>query len=280
LTAALRALAPGSSIAAAPMEVLTDHPGRRRVVRVDDVVVKAFSSSEHAAWEREVAGLRAAGPEVAVELVAHGERWTATRFVSGTEVPMRLEVGEVAIHQALGPWLARLHDRPPWGLRAWSVVDRLRERVASPPAGCPDALAADVGRLVEPLLRLAREDTLVHGDWGTANVLVPADDPAHVLRIIDFEDAHRGDPAEDFAWQVLAGPGPDGVQLPAMAATYAPVRSLGRHPVERLVVAGAEKCLDVLGWSLSGEPGARFSDRCRRTLEELVAGTWPAWPTT
>ena len=44
------------------------------------------------------------------------------------------------------------------------------------------------------------------------------------------------------------------------------------------VVAGAELCLDVLGWQLEGETAERFWARCRQTLDELVAGTWPAWP--
>jgi hypothetical protein len=208
-----------------------------------------------------------------VELVDRGERWTATRFVDGV-VPMSLEVEDAAIHGALGPWLAALHDRPPWGLRAWSVVDRLRSSLAAPPPTCPPALLADVARLVEPMLGLLREDTLVHGDWGTANVLVAADDPTRILAVIDFEDAHRGDPAEDFAWPVLAGPA--GVAAGAMAATYG--RELGSHAVERLVVAGAEKCLDVLGWTLPPDQAVRFHDRCRRTLDELVGGTWPAVP--
>lgn len=107
-----------------------------------------------------------------------------------------------------------------------------------------------------------------------ANVLVRPDDPARIVAIIDFEDAHRGDEAEDFAWQVLAGP--TSTQLTAMAATYG--RALGPHAVERLVVAGAEKCLDVLGWTLSGPDGPRFRERCVATLDQLVAGPWPAWP--
>jgi aminoglycoside phosphotransferase (APT) family kinase protein len=257
-------------------EVLAVQKGRRQVVRAGDVVVKAFASVEQAAFERERAGLRAlAGTGVAVELVADGERWTATRHVPGTTVPMHLGVDEGAIHRALGPWLASLHAIAPTGLAPWSVVDRLRARLADPPPGCPPALAADVGRLVEPWLGLIVDDAFVHGDWGTANVLVRPDAPTEVVAVIDLEDAHRGDPAEDFAWPVLAGPdGPP--QQAAMASTYG--RPLGPHAVERLVVCGAEKCLDVLGWTLSGDQGARFNDRCRQTLEELVAGVRPPAP--
>ena len=258
-------------------EVLAVQKGRRRVVRAGDLVVKAFATVEIAAFERERAGLLAlAGTAgLGVELVAHGDRWTATRWVPGTTVPMHLGVDEGAIHRALGPWLAALHQVAPDGLAPWSVVDRLRGRLADPPPGCPPALAAAVGDLVEPWLGLVVDDAFVHGDWGTANVLVRPEAPTEIVAVIDFEDAHRGDPAEDFAWPVLAGPaGPP--QEAAMAATYG--RSLGPHAVERLVVCGAEKCLDVLGWTLSGDQGARFHDRCRRTLEELVAGVRPVAP--
>lgn len=257
------------------LEVLAVQKGRRVAVRRGTVVIKAFDPSEVAAFDRERAGLAAvAGRGLAVELVASGERWVATRYVGGTTVPMHLDVGEVAIHHALGRSLARLHDVPPAGLAPWSVVDRLRGRVADPPPRCPPGLAAAVGRMVEPLLGLVADGTFVHGDWGTANVLVRPEAPTEVVAIVDFEDAHRGDAAEDFAWQVLAGP--VGPQIAAMTSTYG--RSLGPHPDERLVVAGAEKCLDVLGWTLSGDRGPRFHERCRATLEELVDGTWPPAP--
>jgi Ser/Thr protein kinase RdoA (MazF antagonist) len=272
LAAALAVLPPGD------VRELAVQKGRRVVVRAGDLVVKAFSSLEQAAFERERAGLQAlasGAPGLAVEPVASGERWVATRFVPGAEAPMRLAVDEVAIHRALGPWLARLHAVPPVGLAPWSVVDRLRARLgADLPAGCPPSLAADVRRMVEPLLGLVVEDGFVHGDWGTANVLVDPAAPTSILAVIDLEDAHRGDPAEDFAWPVLAGP--RGVQAAAMAATYG--RGLGPHAVERLVVAAAEKCLDVLGWRLDGAEGRRFHDRCRTTLAELVDGRWPEPP--
>jgi aminoglycoside phosphotransferase (APT) family kinase protein len=260
------------------VDVLADHPGRRRVVRAGDAVVKAFASAEVDAWQREAAGLRAvAGSGVAVELVGEGERWTATRVLDGI-VPMSTDVDEVAINRALGPALVALHAVPPVGLPQWSVVDRLRARLASPPPTCSASLAGAVATLVEPLLGAVTPPTcFVHGDWGTANVLVDPAAPTRILAIIDFEDAHAGDAAEDFKWQVLAGPASD--QFTPMAATYAAEADLGPNAAERLVVAGAELCLDVLGWSLEGETGARFWGRCRQTLEELVDGTWPAWPT-
>ena len=259
------------------VEVLADHPGRRRVVRVGDVVVKAFSPAEVDAWRREAAGLRAvAGTGLAVALVADGERWTATCVLEGI-VAMDTGVDEVAIHRALGPALAALHAVPPDGLPEWSVVDRLRARLASPPSTCPAALVRVVASLVEPLLATVTPPThFVHGDWGTANVLVDPSEPTRILAILDFEDAHAGDAAEDFTWQVLAGPTSD--QCTPMVETYAAQADLGPNATERLVVAGAERCLDVLGWQLEGEAAERFHGVCIATLDELAAGTWPAWP--
>ena len=260
-------------------DLLAAHPGRRRVARVGDAVVKAFAADEEAAWRREVAGLRAvAGRPWAPELVAVGERWSATRFLEGAVVPMDEDVGNAEIHEAIGAPLAALHAVAPVGLAPWPVADRLRAFLAAPPATCPAALASDVGRLVEPLLPLVQEGTFVHGDWGTANVLVRTDALTDVVAIIDFEDAHVGDAAEDLKWQVLSGP--DSEDLRSLGPAYvAAGGDLGANAVERLVVAGAELCLDVLGWANLSPPVAeRFHARCRRTLEELVAGSWPDWP--
>ena len=207
-----------------------------------------------------------------------GDGWSATRVLDGI-VPMSTEVEEVAIHRAIGPPLAALHAVAPDGLPEWSVVDRLRAHLAAPPATCPPALARAVSSLVDPLLGAVTAPVgFVHGDWGTANVLVDPAALTRVLAVIDFEDAHAGDAAEDFKWQVLAGPTSD--QFTAMAQTYvAAGGDLGADAVERLVVAGAELCLDVLGWSNLSPPVAeRFHGRCRQTLEELVGGAWPTWP--
>jgi aminoglycoside phosphotransferase (APT) family kinase protein len=255
-------------------EVLAAHPGRRRVVRAGDAVVKAFSSAERPAWEREVAGLRAVGasgdPGLAVELRGSGERWSATAWVEGAP-PLRADaLDDLAVHRALGPWLARLHAVPPAGLSDWPVADRLRALLTEPPSTVPGALVRSVSATVEPLLATLRGGTFVHGDWGTANVLV--DPSGEILAIIDFEDAHAGEPAEDFAWQVLAGP--ELAQLAPMAETYVAAGGrLGPNAVERLVVCGAHLCLEVAGWGLPGH-----TERCVATLDELTTARWPDWP--
>ena len=82
--------------------VLADHPGRRRVVRVGGIVVKAFAPIEAMACQREACGLRAtAGTGLAVELIASGPLWTATRWVEGVD-PMLVDVDPDAIHGSPG----------------------------------------------------------------------------------------------------------------------------------------------------------------------------------
>ena len=134
------------------------------------------------------------------------------------------------------------------------------------------------GELVTPWLPLLRHDTFVHGDWGTSNVLVPEGGEVSVVATIDFEDSHVGDPAEDFKWQVLAGPASP--EYIAMGAGYeAGGGSLGPHAEERLAVAGGELCLGVLGWDLGdAEVPRRHADRCIATLEAMLSGSLPRAP--
>ena len=127
------------------------------------------------------------------------------------------------------------------------------------------------------LLPAAATQCYVHGDCGTANVIVDREGAATVLRLVDFEDSHVGDPAEDFKWQVLAGP--QSLQYTAMRAGYATAgRTLGPRADERLALAGAELCLDVLRWDALGDRDATFQERCLQTLDQLVSGHLPAPP--
>jgi aminoglycoside phosphotransferase (APT) family kinase protein len=133
--------------------------------------------------------------------------------------------------------------------------------------------------MVEPwmLLPAAVTQRYVHGDFGTSNVIVDREGAATVLTLVDFEDSHVGDPAEDFKWQVLAGP--QSLQYAAMRAGYATAgRALGPKADERLALAGAELCLDVLHWDAPGDRVATFQDRCVQTLDQLVCGQLPEPP--
>jgi hypothetical protein len=66
------------ALALSAPDLLRDLPGRRRVLRAGDVVLKAFATAERDAWLRERAGLRALqGTGLAPDLLSEGERWVA-----------------------------------------------------------------------------------------------------------------------------------------------------------------------------------------------------------
>ena len=133
--------------------------------------------------------------------------------------------------------------------------------------------------MVDPWIPLpaAAMQRYVHGDWGISNVVVDPDSPTTVLTVVDFEDSHIGDPAEDFRWQVLAGP--QSLEYSAMRTGYGTAgRTLGPRAAERLALAGAELCLDVLRWDVPGDRVAGFQERSLRTLEEFLAGQLPEPP--
>lgn len=255
------------ALALSAPDLLRDLPGRRRVLRAGDVVLKAFATAERDAWLRERAGLRALqGTGLAPELLSEGERWVAVSRVQGkppkdTEEP---------VHHALGRWLRRLHDVAPDGLAAWPLADRLQHLLRSPPQGCCERLAADVAAAAQDWLPHLREETFVHGDWGDSNVLSAVDEPARLLCIIDFEDVRVGDAAEDFKWQAMTGP--TSTTLPPMLASYG---DLGPRAGERLAAATAEHCLEVLGWGGSGAGRARTESVCLPTLRALADGWLP-----
>lgn len=123
--------------------------------------------------------------------------------------------GQRADHQAgrrLGQFLVTLHQRSVSLAAELGVPDATASR---------DRLAADLDRMrasVLPLLpaalrpigsalldRVARSspDTLVHGDLGPGHLLVHA---GRLHGVIDWTDAHVGDPAIDLAWALHGSP--------------------------------------------------------------------------
>ncbi|MFB7723578.1 phosphotransferase [Nocardia sp. NPDC056100] len=130
------------------------------------------------------------------------------RFVPGAEL-----TEPTANHgRALGEFLRALHDVP--------ANDALRHGLP-PEAHTRTGRAADIDRFrteVVPLLPAAQRDsalslldaavvlpadTVVHGDLGPEHVLA---ENGTLSGIIDFSDAHLGDPAIDLAWALFGTP--------------------------------------------------------------------------
>lgn len=130
------------------------------------------------------------------------------RFVPGAEL-----TDPTANHgRALGEFLRALHDIP--------ANDAVRHGLP-PEAHTRTERAADIGRFrteVVPLLIAAQRGsalslldaalalpagTVVHGDLGPEHVLA---ENGTLSGIIDFGDAHLGDPAIDLAWALFGTP--------------------------------------------------------------------------
>jgi len=196
-------------------------------------------------------------------LIASGECWTATQFVQG----IRPERDGDVLHYEMGRVLAQIHATEPIGLEAWPVAERLCHQLENPPSACPPSLLRAIASLATDWLPMLREDCLVHGDWVSANVLVAPDEQTKVMSIIDFEDSHLGDPAEDFRYQAFGGP--TSIQLPRSLAGYA--KSLGEHATERVSVAAAQFCLEVLEW----DGPVHMHETSLATMKALVDGWRP-----
>jgi aminoglycoside phosphotransferase (APT) family kinase protein len=248
--------------------VLKDLPGRRRITRYGELVVKSFATIEADAFERERAGLLSlASTGLAPALFSHGESWVATAWLDGEPIE---EAGDDA-HRSLGRWLARLHAVDPAGLPPWPLAQRLRAGLSDPPDSCPADLVEPLAAAAERWIPHLRSDTFVHGDWGDSNVLANPEDPTDIRAIIDFEDCHVGDAAEDFRWQAMTGPA--STMLAPMLQTYG---DMGPYAGERIAAATTELIIDVLSWYSAPEEIERAQRNCLPTLRALIDGWLPA----
>jgi len=130
---------------------------------------------------------------------------------------------DLASGRRLGQFLLALHQHPVDEAVARGVPDAptSRQRRLADLARChshvlpmlPTGLAATGAALLDRLAE-APHDTLVHGDLGPDHLLV------HVGRlhgVIDWTDAHVGDPAADLSWALN---GSDAAFAQGVAATY------------------------------------------------------------
>lgn len=120
-----------------------------------------------------------------------------------------LESPTAAHGRALGHFLRALHDTDVDQATAHGLRDAraeyaedltlFRERVIPL---LPTSLHADGTSLLDALDN-ATTDTVVHGDLGPEHVLASG---GHLSGVIDFGDAHAGDPAIDLSWTLHGTP--------------------------------------------------------------------------
>lgn len=235
-----------------------------------------FANSQRDDWNREVAAydaLAATGNDLAPELLGVGPLWVATEWLDLVTAESA-DAADDALNIASGHSLTALHVTPTRNMPSRSMPKRLEGWLAGGSETCPAALLAKVREVIEPLASLCLETSFTHGDWGSANVLVRSDSPGQIAKIIDFEDSHRGDPAEDFKWQLIEGPPWTAYQ--AMASAYREHGgSLGPNASERLIVTATEWCLDVLTWDAPNGWPSTYRETLVATLDAFVCGNWP-----
>ncbi len=243
--------------------LVKEETDRRQIFRYDNKVLKLFSETERAAWQRELAGFEAiVGCGLGPDLVGSGDLWLATRWIDG-ETPLAQNNEGAHVHRILGQLLTRLQSVPADNLQTWPLEGRLKLQFANFHATVPAELSDQLVALADSWLPHIRQDTFVHGDWGTANILVSAN--VEVLALIDFEDSQIGDSTEDFRWQAFAGP--TSHQLESMLSGFK--GNHGPNASERLALATLELCLEVLDWD------ERMRSHSLKMLDRLANGWLP-----
>lgn len=254
--------------------LLRHRKGAAAVLRVGGAVVKAFEESHREDFERELVALRALAPTgLVAEVVGSGDLWIATRWCDLVP-PAQCGVEPATVDRWLGETLAKLHRVDPTGLPPLSLEPRLAHWLAAADdTVVGTSLRRSIQTAVLPLVPLLEEDCFVHGDWGDSNVLVRASNPTEIAKVVDLEDARRGDPAEDFKWQLVQGP--PWLAYRNMAEAYRdPGGDIGPNGTERLVVAATDWALDVLTWY----PAHRspFASGAIATLNAFAIGIGPS----
>ncbi len=149
--------------------------------------------------------------------------------------------------------LAALHSAPPPVGSQWRHGSSLLRDLARPDLDLIAGFWAESAYQLAPVLAelpalaaavSALDQTLVHGDCHTANLLRDRDD----IVWVDWQEAGIGNPAEDLAFLSVRSV-PEGVEPPreAMLEVYARGRSVSVEPLRRAVLA-AELATFVVQW--------------------------------
>jgi Ser/Thr protein kinase RdoA (MazF antagonist) len=259
--------------------VLREIPGRRITVRHDGAIVKVFAPRERASWERERWVLRRLGGRVPwmAQLLSSGEvaglgAWVVMSVLPGRPPWPGLDAG--GVHVEIGRLAARLHALTE-GIEAGPAAPATAPPLAGGLADHPIVTApvrARIAELEEIVARGRRvAPCLLHGDWGTSNILL--DEAGRGVAMVDWEDAHVGDPVDDLQWMCLHGF--DSVELRAASHGHEEARPLGAFAAERLAVAAFHLAAEVAGWELPPADAERTRIATTRLIASLLAGDLP-----
>lgn len=133
-----------------------------------------------------------------------GSPYLIMERLTGETIPRRLLRDDrfapvrPGLARSLGTILARIHALPPGEIPGLPAGDPLEELVA-----LYESLGEPRPAVEIALRRLAQDrpaacgDAIVHGDFRNGNLMIA---PDGVRGVLDWELAHRGDPAEDLGW--------------------------------------------------------------------------------
>jgi len=135
------------------------------------------------------------------ELVAFGDDWTVARAVAGTTDPAAIlgsDADPAGLLDSIAAALAAVHRMPADEQLAPSAGDPLAIlRALHDGLGEPHPVFELAFRALDVHRPASTRRTLVHGDYRLGNLMVDGDS---ISAVLDWEQAHIGDPTEDVGW--------------------------------------------------------------------------------
>jgi aminoglycoside phosphotransferase (APT) family kinase protein len=202
-----------------------------------------------------------------------GSPYLIMERLTGETIPRRLLRDErfagvrPGLARELGTILARIHALPPGEVPGLPAGDPLEDLVAVYEGFGEPRPAIELA-----LRRLSRNrprsggDAIVHGDFRNGNLMIDSDG---VRGVLDWELAHRGDPAEDLGWLCVKA---------WRFGAAGPVGGFGSRAdlIEGYTEAGgrAPSAEALRWWELYGT--LRWAILCRYQAERHLSGTDPS----
>ena len=222
-----------------------------------------------------------------------GTPWTLETLVPHRHPNVALtDETQRARHRALGQWLPRLHGYtrfPTFG--AWTANEaatfqdyvaaegQKQVRLLQESPNVPAAAGAHALRRLRALIDTSSgalvTPVLVHGSYTAANAVATpasrrASDPWKINGVFDFEQAHSGDPAEDFAWIAFYGLSWPPFQV--FCDAYRGSAHLGPSASARICLWTLRAALETLEWAPAlGDQ--QFARRALAVVHEVAEST-------